>query len=213
MHSTIEWQNGLVGQLMPNFGTVTFLFPSQVNQLHVALVRDPLTPRPGYAPSICGPWLTRQGHQSVYLICCCVTPQLLLSLSLGLRPLESDTSEIVAKQGAENFGHFLKRGSSKWGCESDPTLFIKLNGSSAPKTREFRNETYVWFEYRWMRQAILTCWDFTARRWVWLKPFGRGMVAPSLGSHLILGTSRLWLWPYRAGASLGWEQQSEVKCI
>ena len=49
--------------------------------------------------------IDRTGHHRAVYICYCVTPQLLLSLRLGLWPSESSTSEIVAKRGwAEHFG-------------------------------------------------------------------------------------------------------------
>ena len=43
--------------------------------------------------------IDRKGPSESSLLCCCVTPQLLLSLRLGLWPSESGMSEIVAKQG------------------------------------------------------------------------------------------------------------------
>ena len=119
-----------LGSWYPNFGSIMF-FAWPVDQ-HVALVKGPLTPG-RYAPAVCGPWLTGQDNQRAVYLCCYVTPQLFLSLCLGLWPLESGISEIVAKGGGADIMRQLKSEVQ------NPTLFYNVE---YPPKRDF-NELLI----------------------------------------------------------------------
>ena len=68
---------------------------------------------------------------------------LLSSLSLGLRPLESDTSEIVANRGQKILATLSNEGAQNGGVSRTPLCVSNQTAVPPPKTREFRNETYV----------------------------------------------------------------------
>ena len=80
------------GQLIPQFRKSDF-FPLTCHYI-LALVRGPSTPR--QIRSCLWTIIDRTGPLESSLLCCCVTPQLLFSLRIGLWLSESATSEIMA---------------------------------------------------------------------------------------------------------------------
>ena len=53
-------------------------------------------------------WQNRTTREQFIQLCCCITPQLVLSILLGLWPLESGTSDIVARGWVRNPTLFLQ---------------------------------------------------------------------------------------------------------
>ena len=108
------------GQLVPQFLKSDF-FPWPVNQLHVALVRDPLPPPPPRQIHTSCLWImiNRTGPLESSLLWGCVTPQLFFLITLGFMTLGVWHERDSGIAGAENSGDFLKRESSKvilkWG--------------------------------------------------------------------------------------------------
>ena len=105
-------ENLSLGQLIPQFRKSDF--PLICQSIRCGPGESPLSPQ-------------TDTHQ-LFVDHDCVTPQLLLSLRLGLWPSQSGTSEIVAKRGAESFGDFLKRDSSNWGVR--PQSLCVSNGGN-----------------------------------------------------------------------------------
>ena len=120
---SLTWRKPLVWAVDTPISEEWFFLssPWPVNQLHVAFVRGPLIPRQ-IRSSCLWTMIDRTGPSESIYLSCCVTPQLLLTLCLGLWPSESGMSEIVARGEAENFGDSLKRESSKSEVRN-PTLF------------------------------------------------------------------------------------------
>ena len=85
-----------LGSWYPNIERVFVLSLIRQSIRH-GLGERPITPPSRYAPTLYWKLLTGQGYQRAVYLWCCVTPQLLLSLRLGLWPSESNTSEIMAK--------------------------------------------------------------------------------------------------------------------
>ena len=95
----IAWQRSLVWEVITPLSKEWFFTRWSVNQLHVALVRVPLTPKPKQIRTSCllttmdSTWQLESS-----LLCCCVTPRLLFSLRLGY-----------------DFGVWQERDSGIWG--------------------------------------------------------------------------------------------------
>ena len=130
-----------LGSWYPSFGKSDFFFffffffsSWPVDQLHVALVRGLINPpdRYIYAPDCLWTMIDRTGPSEHVYLFCCVTPQLLLSLRLGLWPSEPGTSEIVAKLGGNKFWRLSQMRELKSEVQN-PTLFYNVGYPPKPE--------------------------------------------------------------------------------
>ena len=115
-----------LGSWYPRFERVIFS-PWPINQLHVALVRGPLTPALLYTHQLFvdHDWQDRAIREQFIMPLCNTTA--VVPIRLGLWPLESGTSEIVAWGGGGRgkfLGDFLNERAQKWLKVRNDTLFF-----------------------------------------------------------------------------------------